>query len=152
MNLYLVRHGEAKRKEEDPERPLTDRGKKDVKKVAFFLAQSGLEVNQIRHSGKKRAEETALIIGDHITPSAGVRAVQGLAPNDDVVPLAEVLQFESESVMFVGHLPFVSRLASLLLTGHAERSVVRFQMGACVCLTKENGYWSLRWFVTPDLL
>ena len=120
--------------------------------MASYLAQSGIKVNQIRHSGKKRAEETAHIIGEEITPSAGVRTVQGLAPNDDVIPVSETLQLESEPVMIVGHLPFVSKLTSILLTGDKEQSVVSFQMGSCVCLTKENGQWSLQWTVHPDLI
>ena len=32
MRLYLVQHGEAKPEEEDPERPLTDRGASDVRR------------------------------------------------------------------------------------------------------------------------
>jgi len=152
MNLFLVQHGEAKSKEEDPERPLTDRGKEEVKKVASFLAQVGLKVNQIRHSGKKRAEETAHILSDQILPTSGVMAIQGLAPNDNVTSVAEVLQLESKPVMLVGHLPFMSRLASLLLAGDEEKSVVRFRMGGCICLKRENGDWSLQWAVTPELL
>ena len=33
MRLYLVQHGEAKSEEEDPDRPLTDRGASDVRRV-----------------------------------------------------------------------------------------------------------------------
>ena len=60
MRLYLVQHGEAKSKTEDPQRPLTERGREDVARVAAFAASAGLQVGQIRHSGKRRAEETAL--------------------------------------------------------------------------------------------
>ena len=68
MEVYLVQHGEAKRAEEDPERPLTDQGKEEVSNVAAFLAQGGVNVNQIRHSGKRRAEETARIMTEHLSP------------------------------------------------------------------------------------
>ncbi len=34
MELYLVQHGEAKSKAEDPQRPLTQRGREDVARVA----------------------------------------------------------------------------------------------------------------------
>ena len=30
MNLYLVQHARAKQKEEDPERPLTEKGQADI--------------------------------------------------------------------------------------------------------------------------
>ncbi|UCE19878.1 MAG: phosphohistidine phosphatase SixA [Gemmatimonadota bacterium] len=152
MEVYLVQHGEAQRKEEDPERPLTEKGKDDVRKVAAFLSKSNVRVYQIRHSGKKRAEETALILGDHLSPPSGVKVHQGLAPNDDVTPVAEILQLENEPVMIVSHLPFLIRLASLLITDNEEKTVVQFRMGGCVCLVTENGNWTVEWVVTPDLL
>jgi phosphohistidine phosphatase len=39
MWLYLVQHGQAKTEEEDPERPLTDRGAADVGRVAEVAAR-----------------------------------------------------------------------------------------------------------------
>jgi phosphohistidine phosphatase len=152
MEVYLVQHGEAKRKEEDPERPLTEKGKDDVRKMAAFLSQSNVRVFQIRHSGKKRAEETALILADHLSPPSGVKIVQGLAPNDDATPVAETLHLETEPVMIVSHLPFLSRLASLLVTGDEEQTVVHFTMGGCARLVTENGNWTVEWVVTPGLL
>lgn len=152
MEVYLVQHGEAQRKEENPERPLTEKGKDDVRKVASFLSKSNVRVHQIRHSGKKRAEETALILGDHLSPPSGVKVHQGLAPNDDVIPVAEILQLETEPVMIVSHLPFLIRLASLLITGSEEKTVVQFRMGGCIGLAKGNGKWILEWAVTPDLV
>ena len=53
--------------------------------------------------------------------------------------------------MLVGHLPFMSRLASLLLAGEPEAGVVRFQTSGIVCLSREQGEWSLSWAVTPEL-
>ena len=38
--LYLVRHGQAKGQDEDPQRPLTDRGADDVTRVARLAPQS----------------------------------------------------------------------------------------------------------------
>jgi phosphohistidine phosphatase len=152
MRLYLVQHGEAKSKAEDPQRPLTQRGKEDVARVAAFAAGAGLQVGQIRHSGKRRAEETASILADYLSPTEGVIAVSGLAPRDDVRPVAEALQGETQPVMLVGHLPFLDRLASLLVTGDAERSIVRFRMGGIVCLVCEDDVWAVGWMVTPDLI
>jgi len=59
--IYLVQHGEAESKKEDPERSLTKKGRRDVEKVAVWAAQTGLKIEQIRHSGKRRAAETAEI-------------------------------------------------------------------------------------------
>lgn len=154
MRLFLVQHGEAKPKSEDPERPLTDRGRDDVARVAAFVQRAGVEVSQIRHSGKRRAEETAAILAEHLAPRSGVVVMQGLAPRDDVGHVAELLHQESAPRMFVGHLPFMDRLASLLVAGASADSVVSFQMGGIVCLERDptSRTWTVRWMVTPDLV
>ena len=109
-------------------------------------------MRQIRHSGKRRAEETASILAEHLSPAEGVVAIPGLTPKDDVRPIAEALQSETQPVMLVGHLPFLDRLTSLLVTGDAERPIVCFQMGGIVCLVCEDDTWAVGWMVTPDLL
>jgi hypothetical protein len=82
-------YGEAKSKAEDPQRPLTARGRDEVQRVAAFAARVGLEVNQVRHSGKRRAEETASILAEHLSPAEGVLAVPGPAPMNDIRPGAQ---------------------------------------------------------------
>lgn len=151
--LYLVQHGEAKSKEQDPERPLTERGENDVRRVAAFAKNARLQVSEIRHSGKRRAEQTAAILGDHLAPTRGVVAVPGMAPNDDVEPTAREMETLGQPLMLVGHLPFLSRLASRLLTGRADQAIVRFQMGAIVCFERDDeGRWAVAWMITPELL
>ena len=62
MRLYLVQHGEAMSKDENPERPLTAKGRKNVTKTAKFLKKKGIRVRKIFHSTKLRAKQTAQII------------------------------------------------------------------------------------------
>jgi phosphohistidine phosphatase len=152
MELYLVQHGEAKSKAEDPQRPLTERGRDEVRRVAAFAARAGLKVNQIRHSGKRRAEETASILAKHLSPAEGVLAVPGLAPMDDVRPIAQALQRETAPLMLVGHLPFMDRLAGLLVTGDPNNSAVRFRMGGIVCLEGAGDDWAAKWVIRPELV
>ncbi len=149
MNVYLVQHGEAKTEAEDPERALTQFGTEVVERIAAWAAKTGIEVDQVRHSGKRRAQQTAEILAHGIVPSQGVVSVSGLNPNDDVVPWAENLAEESGSVMLVGHLPFMSRLASLLLVGDPTKGILRFRNAGIACLISEKGQWSLGWVVTP---
>ncbi|MFQ6113526.1 MAG: phosphohistidine phosphatase SixA [bacterium] len=151
-HLYLVQHGEAKSKEEDPERPLTARGRDAVEQVASWAALIGLEVDQIRHSGKRRAEETAQIFNEYLKVPDGVISVPGIAPNDDVQPIAAALEKETHSLMLVGHLPFLSRLASQLLTRDSERTIIRFSMGGLVWLVRDEEQWSVRCMVPPELV
>ncbi len=42
MFLYLVQHAEAKPESEDPQRGLSERGMKDIKKVASFIGKLSL--------------------------------------------------------------------------------------------------------------
>jgi phosphohistidine phosphatase len=150
MELYLVQHGEAKPESEDPERPLTDKGAETVRRMAALAVQVGLKVDLIRHSGKKRAEQTAALLAERLNPAQGVICVAGLKPNDDVRPVAEAILAEQGAVMLVGHLPHLSRLANLLLTGDPESSVLRFQMAGIVCMSNQEGKWAVNWLMPPD--
>jgi phosphohistidine phosphatase len=149
MELYLVQHGEAKSEDEDPERPLTTLGTKEAAKVARRVAERGVKPDGILHSPKLRAKQTADIFSSHL----GVRPVemQGLKPNDDPKIARDFVESQSKSPMLVGHLPHLSRLASLLITGNPEPETVKFRMAAVVCLVKEEK-WKIRWLLTPELV
>jgi len=152
MKLYLVRHADPKSEAEDPERSLSDLGERQADRVGKFALDAGVKVNQIRHSGKKRAEETAEIIGKHLSPPKGVVAVSGITPMDDVVPAAEMLASEEDDVMLVGHLPFMNRLVSQLVFGIPDCAAVDFPKAGMVCLIRETGGWTIDWFVNPSVL
>src|SRR5262249_15369453 len=124
--LYLVQHGEAKPETDDPERPLTERGQETVRQMAVWAFQVGVRAALLRHGGKRRAEQPATLLGEWLKPPKGVVTAGGLKPNDDPRPLAESLQAEPEPLMLVGHLPFLSRLASLLVGGNSEGHVIHF--------------------------
>ena len=154
MRLYLVQHGTAKSKAEHPERPLTQQGREDVARVAAFSQSAGVDVFQIRHSSKLRAKETAVILAEHLSPVGGVLALPGLAPRDDVRPLAELLNREAKSLMFVGHRPFMDRLAGRLVAKDEDCRVVEFRKGGVVCLDRDvrSATWSVLWAITPNVI
>ncbi len=154
MRLYLVQHGEAVPKAEDPERPLTPRGRDDVARMAAFVRRAGVEVYHIRHSGKRRAKETALILAEQLQPAGGVAFLPGLAPKDDVKPVAEMASREARPLLLVGHRPFLDRLVGLLVSGDPNQTVVRFQPGGIVCLERDpqSPGWVVCWAVTPELI
>jgi len=152
MELILVQHGESKSEAEDPERSLTEQGAEAVRRMAAWAEQVGLKVGQIRHSGKRRAEQTAQLLAERLQPPKRAIDLSGLNPNDDVRPIAAALIDEEDTVMLVGHLPFLSRLASLLVTGDPETGVVSFCYAGLVCLKREGRRWSVNWVMVPDLL
>ena len=60
IRLYLVQHGEAVPETENPERPLTSRGREDIRRLAAFLAQANVRPRRIVHSAKLRAVDSAV--------------------------------------------------------------------------------------------
>jgi phosphohistidine phosphatase len=151
MYVYLVQHGEAKPKDLDPDRSLTDRGRAETERVAAHAARMKLDVHQIWHSGRTRAEQTAAIFGEALSPVGGVASVTGLAPNDDAHPVSRAVERESRSLMLVGHMPFMARLVGLLLTSNTEQAPVKFRNSAIVCLTRDGERWQVAWILTPEM-
>ncbi len=155
MNIFLVQHGQQLSKEEDPKKPLSEKGIEDIKKTAAFLKRfGGIQVKEIFHSGKTRARQTAEILCSSLIPGKEPQVKAGLAPLDDVKVISdEIAQMRNDS-MFVGHLPHLARLASYLTTGNVSGSVVGFQQGGVVCLTyndKEDD-WTVSWMLVPEII
>ncbi len=153
MNLYLVQHAESQPEEEDPDRSLTDRGRKEIRKVAAFAAGAGVRVEVILHSGKTRAHQTAEALWAALSPAKGIAEADGLRPLDEPSIWAERLALTKDDAMLVGHLPHLSRLAGLLLAGDPESSPISFRMGGMLCLSRDDtASWTVRWMVTPELV
>jgi phosphohistidine phosphatase len=153
MKLYLVQHAKAASKDADPQRPLTGEGRRDVQKVAAFIKPLNLSVDFLWHSGKTRAAQTAQALAEVVEVRTETAAHDGLAPNDDVVALKDELASNEHDVMIVGHLPFLSKLASLLLAGNESAGTVAFRQGGIVCLEQPaEDQWQINWIVVPELL
>jgi len=151
-SLYLVQHGEAKPEQEDPARPLTEKGREEAAKVAEALSRLGfVKVEKIIHSGKTRAKQTAEIMAEKLKPEKGIEEVEGIAPLDDPSKIIPTIERE-DNLMICGHLPHLSRLASTLITGSQEKEVIKFRMAAAVALVEEEGKgWRVAWILTPEM-
>lgn len=147
MRLYLVQHGEAKAESEDPDRPLTDRGAADVRRVARNAVERlGVRPGRLVHSGRTRARQTTEIWAELL--DARPEEADGLAPGGDPSTWVERLQHETGDLLLAGHLPHLARLAGVLLAGDAERPVVTFRPGGLVGLEHGDTGWSV-WVVLP---
>jgi phosphohistidine phosphatase len=151
MALYLVQHGKSLPNEVDPEQGLSDEGLAETEKVARMAHEAGLRVGGILHSGKTRARRTAEILAAELEPSDGLKEAPGLKPLDDVLPWTSL--DPGAALMLVGHLPFMERLAALLVCGSQDRPVVKFQNSGIVCLDREPASvnWVIRWALVPKL-
>ncbi len=152
MDVYLIQHGLAESKDRDPARPLTPNGRSQALGTATRVAELGLEVGAVWHSGKLRAQETAEIFAEQLRPTQGVIEHEGMAPLDDPGIIAREIGEPETPVMLVGHLPHLSRLASLLVTGDADREIVAFRNAGVVCLGRGAPGWRAKWIITPDLV
>ena len=152
MSIYLVQHGLSLPKDMDPEKGLSADGQADVERIAGVARGYGIHVVQIVHSGKKRARQTAEIFAKYLNPAQGVTQREGLNPLDDVTAFASTLDTLSE-IMYVGHLPFMERLAAFLLTGSHQKPVFKFQNGGIISLYKDTdlGSWVIKWALMPKI-
>ena len=152
MAIYLVQHGKAKSKDQDPQRPLTSTGIKETMHIASVAEYYMIEVNSIEHSGKLRARQTADIMGNKLKLTDNIKEVSGISPNDDVKEFAKNLNPESNK-MVVGHLPFMEKLISFLTTGSENYTVFKFQNSGIVCLDKRpnDEFWHIRWSLLRNI-
>jgi phosphohistidine phosphatase len=152
MKLYLVQHGVAVSKQEDPERPLSEQGIQDVQALAVFLGNAKIKVTRVWHSGKRRAAQTAELLARAVLPRGKAEAVGGLGPNDPVGEFAADADVWDEDTLIAGHLPFMSRLVSLLLAGDADAERVQYLPGSIVCLERGDAeQWVILWMLRPEL-
>jgi phosphohistidine phosphatase len=87
-----------------------------------------------------------------------VEELSGLGPSDPVAPIADWLLAEAGAtadggLAVVGHLPFLDRLASLLVAGDEDAHVVRFQNAGLVRLVPKGdaaGY-AVSWVLVPEM-
>lgn len=149
MFLYLMQHGEALAEEHAPSRPLSLNGKQQVRSVARQAYRAEVGLRAIYHSDKLRSRQSAEILGHELGLEVQERA--GLAPKDEVAPVAEWLNGESEDLALIGHLPFLDRLTGLLVVGDATKSLVAFRFGVMVRLQKGASSWKIDWILRPEV-
>ena len=153
MQLYLIRHAHAIDDVDDARRPLSEKGRAQVKRVAHFLrAVERFAPEEIWHSPLVRAVETADLFARDLDTRAPRREVGGLTPGDDPLAIVSGLARAPESLAIVGHEPHLSALASLLVAGKASPPV--FQLKKCSVLALEGAktHWVVRWQISAELL
>lgn len=150
MPLYLVQHGQSLPKDVDPDQGLSETGVKETERIAGVAKGYQVNVGQIMHSVKTRARKTADILASALNPSGGVNEVEGLKPMDDVAAFAASISPDTNT-MLVGHLPFMERMTSYLVTGSIDKPVFKFQNSGIVCLNQDpqTKSWIIIWTLMP---
>ena len=158
MKLLIVRHGHAGNPEEwkaegrdDRLRPLTPKGKKDLRQAVPGLLRLVPKLDLLATSPWTRAAQTAEIIGEAYR--CAITQVEELTSDhdpEDLIPWLEEQQ-QAESVGLVGHEPHLGLLVGYLLTGESVSFVDLKKGGACLIEmadSPEPGSGVLKWLLS----
>lgn len=153
VRLWLIRHAHAVDATEDAVRPLSGRGRRQVRALARLLAASGaFQPQEIWHSPLVRARQTAELLVRRLALDLPAIETAGLTPDDAPRAVAQRLRTLGRNLAIVGHEPHLSALASLLVAGAAEPPVFVLKKCAVLALERVEGRWVVRWLVSPEVV
>ena len=120
MKIFLMRHADAlllKPDQEDYERSLSPKGKKQSKEKAQELKARKISFDAIFTSPYLRANQTADIIAKTLGIEAKISPEPLLLPGCDFGDLMEIIDYypDYENVLVVGHEPDLSSIAAQFL-------------------------------------
>jgi phosphohistidine phosphatase len=159
MLLLLMRHGIAEpnseRYADDSARPLSEKGLHRTRAVAFGLKQLVPSIDMLATSPKLRATQTATIVRDVFAdkaPKPKTWDELNAEPGEALVKKLRALKVET--VLLVGHEPYLRHCASLLLAGAAgEFNMDWKKAGVCAIeFDPESGQAVLHWFLGSNAL
>ena len=165
MDLYLVRHAEAFRRDPDRwrydgRRPLTPKGEEEFRLAVRGLARIVPRVDVILSSPFQRAWHTAEILSELDSwpapePSPVLRPGCRVA-SPEKATLALEGYADAKSVAVVGHKPRLRELAAYLLTGEEDGLEIRIGQGSVMCICFDGapaaGTGMLRWLLRRGAL
>lgn len=151
-----MRHGDAQSGLLDEIRPLSPQGMTEARQAGIFLKKSGETPDTVYHSTLLRARQTAEIAAREIDPEMRLYECKGLCPHDSVTAFASDFSGGLDrNIMVVGHQPFISALASFLLSKSITALTIQFTTGTITCLERDetfDGGWTLRLHVTAKTI
>ncbi len=168
MNLLLIRHAIARDRAEfapagavesaDDLRPLTDEGKKKMRRAARGLRAVVPSIELVATSPLVRAVATGAILEEAYAdsrPQPALREIDELRPGAEADELLAWLDLQSaDPIALVGHEPDLSALLARLVG--APRPFHPFRKGGAACVAfpgrVEAGAGTLIWLLPPGLL
>lgn len=131
MELYLMQHGLALPREEDPDEPLSRDGVGQIQAVGKVLRRLEVSLDLIACSPKKRAHQSAALIAEAVNfPHSDILEtdlLKALTPPGETLRLVE-RHADSHAILFAGHLPSLAEIASRVL-GNGCRVRVHVENG-----------------------
>lgn len=162
MNLYIVRHAIAVESgtpgyEDDSQRPLTDAGRKKMKKIATGLRQLEVELDAILSSPFVRARDTAKILASEFKSKDRLFFSENLIPESNFETLVQEIRekYDVDNLALVGHEPMLSSLVGWLTTGNTGMNLTMKKGGIAYLVTDtlfEDHRATLMWLLPPSLM
>jgi len=144
MRLLLIRHADAGDRDpalwpDDTQRPISEKGRRRHRRVAKRLKRRRLVPSLLVSSPWMRAWQTAQLTAEYTGGPTPV-AAPALAAPPDLEQLETAIGHPGPEaiVVLVGHEPWLSELASLLLTGDPGRVAIDFPKSGVLGLECES--------------
>ena len=129
-----------------------------MRKAARGLKRLKLKLDWILTSPYKRAYDTARIVADTLKAGKKLKIAKDLASSGDPKRLLRHLALDyrtKDSLMVVGHEPYLSRLVSVLI-GAEKPIALDFKKGGLCRLDADSLHYgrcaTLEWWLPPKLL
>lgn len=163
MHLLVIRHAIAMDREEyaktgrpDADRPLTDTGRRRMRKNARGLQRISPHPDVIATSPWLRATDTAHVVAETLGVER-VETVDAMLPDRHPRELADWLNEHGDvaTVAVVGHEPHLGEVVTWLVGGREGSNVEFKKGGACLLRIDDRagaGSATLQWHLTPALL
>ena len=163
MQLIVIRHAIAMEREEwaqsgrpDSDRPLTDTGRRRMRKNARGLQRISPHPDLIATSPWLRAADTARVVAETLGVER-METIDVMLPDRHPSELAEWLNEHSDlaAVAVVGHEPHLGELVTWLLGGESGSNVEFKKGGACLLQFEaqvDAASAMLLWHLTPSQL
>ena len=163
MILYIIRHAiaveAASFEGDDSQRPLTGKGQKKMRSIAQGLKELEIQLDLILTSPYLRSTQTAEILAKKFDlKEEQVICTDHLAPTgyaDQLVDEINEKYGAVQHIAIVGHEPYLSNLASVLITGDPNVSIVLKKGGICRLAIEKIQYGRcamMEWLLSPAQL
>ncbi len=146
----LLRHAKAEqdRWDEDHERELTPRGRRDAAAAGHWLHEHGIGVDEVLCSTAERTQQTAEGVWDGGCPEADVHLDRRIynASSERLLEVIREADDDADVLMVVGHAPGIPSLAELLCDGQGStdghRAMAEGFPTCALAVLHYSGRWS----------
>ncbi len=162
MRIYLIRHSNAVDPgtpgyEDDNQRPLTEKGRDKMNKIASALKKLNIKPDLIVSSPYVRARQTAEILAKAMKYKRNICFGDALMPMGDTDEMIGEIneKYDVDELVLVSHEPLISGLIGSLTTGNPDIAISLKNGGIC-CLSADDLHMErravLEWLLTPKIL